>query len=51
MSKINAAYFKIAGNLDSSVCENVVKKGGKVFTMIDDNNITGSYCNTFCVYS
>ena len=29
----------------------VVKKSGNVFSLINDNTITGSYLNTYCVYT
>ena len=51
MQKINLAYFTVLGSLNSSFNEKVIKKDGNVYTNIDENNISGSFTNTFCVYS
>ena len=51
MKKINQAYFTILGSLNSYFSEKVVKKEGNVYTKIDENNMSGSFLNTFCIYS
>ena len=51
MKKINQAYFTILGSLNSYFSDKVVKKEGNVYTKIDENNMFGSFVNTFYICS